>query len=245
VEEAKGDNAYQVTGVAWSSNGASIAVAYGKSDHVSWCEHNSVLHVWSIFRREFSPTKPNITIEVPNCLSCIAFHPSNPLILAGGTINGEILIWNIDNTDEKGEGSNLICKSEADEYFHREPIQKIQWVEQESVHSMSKQMSLVTVSKDGKILIWDNPLKSLRYPIKGHIFGRKKDGKLIVLSGLSLSMVTDTMGLNESSFIVGTEGGMILKVVVQNPQEKDIRDYLSTNKEVTWSDEAMRFLANI
>lgn len=37
--EAKGDQQYQVTGIAWSCNGSSLAVAYGKTDHVSWCEH--------------------------------------------------------------------------------------------------------------------------------------------------------------------------------------------------------------
>ena len=29
----------------------------------------------------------------------VAFHPSDPLILAGGTMNGEIFIWKIDDDD--------------------------------------------------------------------------------------------------------------------------------------------------
>lgn len=77
-KSSSGDQNYQVTGVAWSCNGASLAVAYGKTDHVTWCEHQSILNVWSIFRRDFNPKKPTITLEVPNCLSCIVFHPQNP-----------------------------------------------------------------------------------------------------------------------------------------------------------------------
>ena len=78
-----------------------------------------------------------MTIEVPNCLTCIEFHPSNPLILAGGTINGEIFIWNIaeGQTDLQGV---VISKSDADEYFHREPIKRIIWLEFESVTSLTK-----------------------------------------------------------------------------------------------------------
>ena len=90
-----GDDNYQVIGTAWSCNGATVAAAFGKVDHVSWCEHQSTISLWSIFRRDFTNKKPNVTIEVPNCLTCIEFHPTNPLVLAGGTVNGEIFIWNI------------------------------------------------------------------------------------------------------------------------------------------------------
>jgi hypothetical protein len=41
--------------------------------------------------------------------------------LAGGSINGEIYIWNVEFENKKETGA-LICKSDADEYFHREPI---------------------------------------------------------------------------------------------------------------------------
>lgn len=34
-----GDDHYQVIGTAWSCNGATLAAAFGKVDHVSWCEH--------------------------------------------------------------------------------------------------------------------------------------------------------------------------------------------------------------
>ena len=86
---------FPVTGIAWSCNGATLAAGYGKTDHIAWCEDTSCISLWSIFRRDFDPKKPNVTIEVPCCLTCIEFHPSNPLILAGGTVNGEIYIWSI------------------------------------------------------------------------------------------------------------------------------------------------------
>jgi hypothetical protein len=49
---------YQVVSVAWSCNGATLAVAYGKTNHTTWCEHQSAVSTWGIFRREFDPKKP-------------------------------------------------------------------------------------------------------------------------------------------------------------------------------------------
>ena len=46
------ENKFQVTSVGWSCNGAMLAVAYGKTDHVSWCEHQSIISVWRIFTRD-------------------------------------------------------------------------------------------------------------------------------------------------------------------------------------------------
>jgi len=89
------DNDYQVASLSWNSNGSNLAVAYGKTNHTAWCEHLSVLCIWSIFRRDLDSKKPTTTIEVSNCLTQVAFHPVDPVILAGGTMNGEIYLWNI------------------------------------------------------------------------------------------------------------------------------------------------------
>jgi len=93
------DNDYQAVSVSWSCNGSSLAVAYGKTNHSIWCEHHSAVSLWSIFRRDLDVTKPTTTIEVSNCLSCVEFHPTDPLILAGGTLNGEIYLWNVDKEE--------------------------------------------------------------------------------------------------------------------------------------------------
>ena len=70
------EDSYQVSGISWSCNGRSLAVAYGKPDHTSWCEHQSVICVWHVFRRDFNTKKPDLTIEVSNCVTCVNFHPS-------------------------------------------------------------------------------------------------------------------------------------------------------------------------
>jgi hypothetical protein len=84
--------------------------------------------IFSVFRRDFNPKKATLNIEVSNCVSQVAFHPTDPLILAGGTINGEIYLWNIDNDEPQ------ICVSAIDEYYHREAITKLIWLRQENLN---------------------------------------------------------------------------------------------------------------
>ena len=57
--------------------------------------------------------------------------------------------------------------------------------------------------------MWNNPLKALRYPIKGHMTARVKNNSLQVLGGTSLAMIAGAFGLDENAFIVGTEGGVV------------------------------------
>ena len=39
-------------------------------------------------------------------------------------------------------------------------------------------MCILTISTDGKILIWNDPVKSLKFPIKGHLIARTKDNQI-------------------------------------------------------------------
>ena len=163
------------------------------------------MSTWGIFRREFDAKKPNKTIEVNNCLTTIEFHPNDPLILAGGTINGEIYLWNIDSEE------SLISSSAIDEYYHREAITRIAWVKYESLTSLAVSYCIMSVSTDAKILVWRLTDK-LRFPAKGHLLARKRDGEMGTVGGTSFTKVGfGAGGQEDSTFIVGTEGGSIFK----------------------------------
>lgn len=54
--------------------------------------------------------------------------------------------------------------------------------------SMAVSYSIMSVSTDGKILVWRLSDK-LRYPIKGHLLARKKGGELNIVGGTSFSKV--------------------------------------------------------
>ena len=71
AQRAENENKFQATCIAWSKNGASLAVGYGKVDHTSWCEHQSIVSIWNIFRNDHDQKKPTATIEVSNCMTSL------------------------------------------------------------------------------------------------------------------------------------------------------------------------------
>jgi len=86
---------FDVASISWSPNGSTLAIGYGKHNHTSWCEHTSVVSIWCIFWWDFSNEKPNFNIDVGSCVTSLSFHPTNPSVLAGGTFNGEIYLWDV------------------------------------------------------------------------------------------------------------------------------------------------------
>jgi len=89
---------------------------------------------------------------------CVACHPVRPSIVAAGTFNGEVVVWDMNNTDDP-----VIARSSIDDYFHREPVQRVEWMRDFS----SKDHLLASVSADGKVLFWTLKNK-LTYPIQGY-----------------------------------------------------------------------------
>ena len=62
--------------------------SYGRHDHEDWCYHKSSLCTWNLERRNIDTNKADTVIEMPCCLTCIAFHPKKPSWIVGGTFNG-------------------------------------------------------------------------------------------------------------------------------------------------------------
>lgn len=177
------------------------------------------MSIWQVFRRDYNPKKAQKEIEVSNCLTSVAFHPTDPLLLAGGTLNGEIYLWNIDKEEP------LVCKSDVDEYYHRESIQSLIWVRQQSMTTLVVNTSLVSCSTDGKILVWRVEDK-LRYPVKGHLLARRKGDEMQVIGGTSLDKVSV---MEDNTFIVGTEGGALFRCNIGQPSDSDITHLLQAN----------------
>lgn len=51
---------------------------------------------------------------------CVAFHPMHPAMVAGGTFNGDIHMWNT-----SAEGDPLLASSRLSELGHKEPVAKV------------------------------------------------------------------------------------------------------------------------
>lgn len=51
---------------------------------------------------------------------CVAFHPTEPALIAGGTFSGEVRLWNTGI-----ETDPLLASSGLSELGHKEPISKV------------------------------------------------------------------------------------------------------------------------
>eukprot|EP00941_MAST-03F_sp_MAST-3F-sp1_P003542 g3542.t1 len=226
----------ECTGVSWSCTGSVVCVSYGRTDHDGWCCHalssKPALCVWNIFARDFKVDKPQLVYETSSCLTCVECHPSNPALVAVGTFNGEIMVFNIALEDDI-----LIASSLIDDYFHREPVSSIAWIStvEDRVHQIA------SVSGDGKVLFWDLERK-LKFPSRGFRLvprskataldedskGNDMDDDYHSLSsssssssssgrnfgGISLAFSHD--GPYSNSFLTGTEGGSIFRSFLRN-----------------------------
>eukprot|EP00002_Diphylleia_rotans_P028367 TRINITY_DN5726_c0_g1_i4.p1 TRINITY_DN5726_c0_g1~~TRINITY_DN5726_c0_g1_i4.p1 ORF type:complete len:503 (+),score=78.27 TRINITY_DN5726_c0_g1_i4:60-1568(+) len=208
----------QCTDVVWNSTGSLVAVAYGRYDHDNWCQHRSYLCVWNIFRRSIESSKPEVVIELDHCLMCISFHPEHPAIIAGGTFNGEIYLWNIGNVTDP-----LLASSPLSETSHKEPISKLVW------HPLAngKGYQVISAGTDGRILTWAKN-NNLKEPMQGcrllsnvtTVTGGKGAPRVlqdVVQGATSISYSAE----DRNKFIIGTEGGNIFRCALFTGKGKD------------------------
>ncbi|GFU40317.1 WD repeat-containing protein 34 [Trichonephila clavipes] len=209
--------------ISWNSVGTAIAAAYPLKkyntplsyyvyvtfsiDHVSWCEHNSSVDLWSLGRKDFDPKKPNLTLETDCCITCVSFHPELPAVIVAGKLNGEILLWDISREDDP-----LLASTEAAIFNHREPITGLHWMLQ---YGKQNKIEFASSSLDGKILLWSYEAGTLKLdngfvilakqlPRNFHIKTRRENAEIGVTS----------MTINSEDrniFVIGIEGGGIFQ----------------------------------
>ena len=219
-----------VTCMDWNSTGSVIAASYGRLDTSGWSsEERAGIALFSVFSRDFDGETPTATLDAPCPLMCLSWHPEKPSVIAAGSSNGEIMVWDTARSDD----DLLVCASRINDYFHREPVMSLSW----AWDNRSMMYLLVSVSGDGKVLFWD--LKnSLMYPIRGHMLAGKsrRSGKTPLADGAT-SLSFQGGGKHAASFVVGTESGKVFRCFMQE------RQHASTKVGSAWSTEASALLA--
>ena len=131
--------------LAWNAGGTVLAAAYGPLDRTDWASQSSMLCTWSVFRRQLDPAKADLALELQECLTCLAFHPEDPSLLAGGAFNGDVLVWNLAATEDKLVGKSTLCN-----YTHHEPVQRVCWTK-DPLHRGHRGYLLCSIAADGKV----------------------------------------------------------------------------------------------
>ncbi|XP_074642732.1 cytoplasmic dynein 2 intermediate chain 2-like [Tubulanus polymorphus] len=225
----------EVTSLAWNCTGSVIAAAYGRYDHEDWCTHKSSLCFWNLNRRSLDADKPEQTVDLSSCLMCISFHPNQPALIAGGTFNGEVIVWDTANEDDIVAASSGIGDDS-----HREPVSKVHWVKDLQSKTSTK-YNLVSVSGDGKMLTWQLNLQKRKLNlIEGHILlteslprsTRTQQGHEMGVTCISFSRD------DKSTFLVGSECGGLFKCSMRmrgTPAGSHIKSSVMLTSPVTFS----------
>ncbi|EDO43231.1 predicted protein [Nematostella vectensis] len=215
INQASG-NQLQITSLSWNSTGSVIAAAYGRLDHEDWCTHKSSLCTWNLDRRGINVNKADTTVDLSSCLLSLAFHPKSPALIAGGTFNGEVHLWDLSCEDEM-----LVASSGMGNDSHREPVNKIMWLLDPD--SKGKKYQILSASGDGKVLLWQVP------PIESQDL-RLVGGYILQTGAVPRSLRTSKakgdmeMGVTTLSFshedktlfVLGSEAGGIFKCSVNS-----------------------------
>ncbi|NXT39498.1 WDR63 protein, partial [Pelecanoides urinatrix] len=78
-------------------------------EQVNLCDKSllqqSVILFWSFF----DPIHPQLMLECPEDIYCFQFSPSDPNIIAGGCINGQVVLWDISQHEEKLQNAKTVA----------------------------------------------------------------------------------------------------------------------------------------
>ena len=91
------------TGLSWNRSGYSIAVSYGRFDVTGWCDSPGRAVRLEPEAKRVDPLKPDSIFETDSCLQCVAWHPVDPAVVAAGSFDGEVHVWDV-RGDADGDG---------------------------------------------------------------------------------------------------------------------------------------------
>ncbi|NWX19763.1 WDR34 protein, partial [Aegotheles bennettii] len=206
--EARDQN-LQVTSVSWNATGSVVACSYGRLDCGDWSTEKSYVCTWNLDRRGLNPQRPDLVVDVPSSVMCLAFHPSQPSLIAGGLFSGELVVWDTSRTEDP-----VMWRTGMTDDTHTDPVYQVNWLPGTTHRSHPW---LLSVSTDGKILVWKE----------------ERDGRLALAEGFAMvaqqiprsaqlkkfARGEAAVGVTSLSFshfdprvfVVGVEGGYALK----------------------------------
>jgi WD40 repeat protein len=234
------DKDLEISAVAWSCSGTTLAISLAELDCEGLSNRTGSIFIWNIFAQDIDQSKPIKTIESEGSVTALAFHLTKPSILASGNMNGEIYIWDVSK-----EEMIPMYKSKIGDYFHTERITSLLWMQNRQAASIK--FNLLSMSTDGKILVWDM-MKKLQYPTKGHMLFRKKEGVSCQVAGTSISQ---SIG-DKNTFIVGSEAGSLFRCTITNvTNDKKQRILFDSQKNLpgkssfSWREDAIDLICNM
>lgn len=193
----------QCTGLCWNNTGNALAASYGRQDVVGWCDFPGAVCIWNVFSRTFDPDCPDFVLDFTSCITSLRFHPEIPSIIAAGSFNGEVIVWNLNQSERP------LAVTSIEEYAHKEPVMDLDWV----YDAHLRNFLLVSVGADGKVLFW-TLANNLAFPTRGCTLSVGKNSRRHYPAshgGCTLSFSGSSASRRPKWLVVGEEGGGIVR----------------------------------
>ncbi|XP_066896696.1 cytoplasmic dynein 2 intermediate chain 2 isoform X3 [Kogia breviceps] len=198
-----------VTGVSWSTTGSVVACAYGRLDDGDWSTLKSFVCAWNLDRRGLNPQQPSAVVEVPSAVMCLAFHPTQPSHVAGGLYSGEVLVWDVSHPEDP-----LLWRTGLTDDAHTDPVSQVVWL---PGPQHGHRFQVLSVAGDGKVLLWlavgagrlqlsaGFALAVQQLPRSTKLKKPPRGETEVGATAVAFS------SFDPSLFVLGTEGGFLLK----------------------------------
>ncbi|XP_036249647.1 cytoplasmic dynein 2 intermediate chain 2 isoform X1 [Molothrus ater] len=203
------DQNLQVTGVSWNATGSVIACSYGRLDDGDWSTEKSYVCTWNLDRRGLNPQHPDLVVDVPSSVMCLAFHPSQPSLIAGGLFSGELVVWDTSSTEDP-----VIWRTGMTDDTHTDPVYQVHWLPDTRLRNHAR---LLSVGTDGKILVWreerDGRLALAEgFAIVAQQIPRSTRLKKVAWGEAAVGVTSLSFSpFDADVFVVGVEGGYCLR----------------------------------
>ncbi|KAG2497783.1 hypothetical protein HYH03_004055 [Edaphochlamys debaryana] len=239
-----------VTCISWSCTGQTVAASFGRYDVVGWCTYPGALTTWNLGREEVNTSRADHRIDTDTCLMSCAFHPAHPALIAGGTFNGEVYVWDLSQEGDPQRGRSDVLLDAR----HTEPVIAVTWQynlsDAAKYGTKDKSYRLVTLGADGRVLTW--MWHKLEAPVYGYqlLYPQPGIDRKFVWGGACMAFQREPRGVSQQSeskgnaavhggemagtFLVGTEGGKIFKCYndVNDASQKDFAKQLEKAERV-------------
>lgn len=180
----------KVSSLAWSCTGNVISFGYETFLHDDWCTHDSSVHFYNIKMSDFDEKKPRHSIPTSSCVTSLATHPFEPAIIAIGTADGDLHIWDLKKADHDVNIGNVIN--------HKDRITRLSW------ETINSQLYLVTSSLDGHIFFFKI------VPSMGSVVITDRYTMTNEATGLLPGITTFGFSSQPGVFVVALESGELL-----------------------------------
>ncbi|XP_020293566.1 WD repeat-containing protein 34-like isoform X2 [Pseudomyrmex gracilis] len=201
----------KVSDLSWSNVGGTLAVGLGHTYHEAWCDHLSAIHLYNLTTEDNLTDTPIKTLETNGCVTTLCYHPTEPSILAIGSSNWDVSVWNLRNDDSITPThvcTHNDCVSQV--WWRPRSVNDVTLLVSSSkdgyvlIHKLSANFTTVQLHKRFKIVKERNPVESVRPRSAGGTRERAAEAGLCITS-------FDFSPKHPSIFVVGTLCGGIYK----------------------------------